>query len=103
MPQWIYQFGPGERADLATNPDAWTEADNQIGSDHYERLRLATEEGVVILAGRSPDGIGPAMVIFEAANEEAARAFMEADPFVSEGLFTAQLHPFHAALTRKSE
>ena len=84
MLQWIYQFGPGERADLATNLNAWTAADNQIGSDHYERLRLATEAGVVILAGRSQDGISPAVVIFEAEDETAARAFMEADPFVSE-------------------
>lgn len=103
MPQWIYQFGPGDRSDLATNPDAWTESDNQIGSEHFERLRLANEAGQVILAGRSPDGIGPAIVIFEAPDEAAARSFMEADPFVSEGLFTAELHPFRAALTRRGE
>lgn len=100
MAQWIYQFGPGERSDLATNPDAWTEADNQIGTDHFARLRAATEDGVVILAGRSPDGVGPAIVIFEAEDEASARAFMESDPFVSEGLFTATLHPFRAALLR---
>ncbi len=54
----------------------------------------------MILAGRSPDGVGPAIVVFEAANEEAAGRFMEEDPFVSEGLFKATLHPFKVALIR---
>jgi uncharacterized protein YciI len=39
-------------------------------------------------------------VVFEAENEEAARRLMEQDPFVFEGLFTATLHPFNAALIR---
>jgi len=102
--QWLYQFTPGAaRPDLATNPDAWTERDEEIGAAHYERLRLAADDGTVILAGRSQDGIGPAVVIFEADSEEEARRFMEEDPFVSEGLFGANLHPFRAALVRKTE
>ena len=54
----------------------------------------------MILAGRSLDGEGPAVVIFEADSEEQARSFMEADPFVAGGLMRAQLHPFRAALIR---
>jgi uncharacterized protein YciI len=61
---------------------------------------LATEDGIVIVAGRSPEGVGPAIVVFEAEHEEAARRLMEQDPFVFEGLFTATLHPFNAALIR---
>jgi len=98
--QFIYQFGPGSRSELATDPDAWTTEDEQIGAEHYARLKLATEDRIVILAGRSPDGVGPAIVVFEAENEEAARRFMEGDPFVSKGLFTATLYPFNAALIR---
>ena len=52
----------------------------------------------MILAGRSQDGIGPAIVIFRAESENDARRFMEEDPFVSSGLFRASLHPFCAAL-----
>jgi len=100
MAQWLYYFTPGERPDLATNPDAWTDDDNRIGAAHYERLEQATVDGTVILAGRSSDGIGPAVVIFEAESEQEARHFMEQDPFVSEGRFGAQLHPFRAALVR---
>lgn len=98
--QFIYEFGPGSRSELAIDPDAWTIEDEQIGADHYARLKMATEDGIVILAGRSPDGAGPAIVVFEAANEEAAGRFMEEDPFVSEGLFKATLHPFNVALIR---
>ena len=30
-----------------------------------------------MLAGRSPDGAGPAIVVFEASSEDQARRFME--------------------------
>ena len=96
--QFLYQFHPGDRPELATDPTAWTEADDDISTEHYERLREATEAGRVILAGRSQDGIGPAIVIFRAESEDDARRFMEEDPFVSNGLFRASLHPFRAAL-----
>jgi uncharacterized protein YciI len=98
--QYLYQFLPGDRPDLTSDPQAWTSADEAIGERHYRRLRAATDEGVVVLAGRSQDGIGPAVVIFEADSDEAAVEFMNADPFVAEGLFTASLHPFRAALVR---
>ncbi len=97
-PQFLYQFHSGDRPELATDPSAWTEADKGIATEHHERLREATEAGRVILAGRSQDGIGPAIVIFRAESEDDARRFMEEDPFVSSGLFRASLHPFRAAL-----
>jgi uncharacterized protein YciI len=97
--QFIYLFEP-VRPELVTDPDAWTEEDIRIGEAHFAHLKRATEEGTVILAGRSTDGIGPAFVIFEAASEEGARRFMESDPFISGGLMRATLHPFRAALVR---
>jgi uncharacterized protein YciI len=99
--QFIYLFDP-VRPELVTDPDVWTEEDIRIGEAHFAHLKRATEEGTVILAGRSTDGVGPAFVIFEAASEEEARRFMESDPFVSGGLMRATLHPFRAALVRRS-
>jgi uncharacterized protein YciI len=98
--QFLYQFGPGPRADLATNPDAWTADDEQVGTAHFAYLTRATEDGIVILAGRCQDGLGPAIVIFEADDEEAAVHFMRQDPFIAEGLFTGTIHAFNAALMR---
>jgi uncharacterized protein YciI len=85
---------------LVTDPDAWTEEDTRIAGEHVAYLQRATQEGIVILAGRSLDGEGPAVVIFEADTEDDARRFMEADPFVTGGLMRASLHPFRAALVR---
>ena len=97
--QFIYVFDP-VRPELVTDPDAWTDDDIQIAEEHFAYLRQATEEGIVILAGRSTDGLGPAVVILEAASEQEARHFMENDPFVAGGLMRADLHPFRAALVR---
>lgn len=98
--QFIYVF-EAVRPELVTNPDAWTEEDTRIAGEHFAYLQNATEEGIVILAGRSLDGNGPAVVIFEADSEEKARSFMQADPFVAGGLMRAKLHPFRAALVRR--
>lgn len=98
--QFIYQFDP-VRPELVTDPDAWTAEDERIGAAHFAYLKQATEDGIVLLAGRSLDGKGPAIVIFEADSEEEAHEFMENDPFVAGGLMRATLHPFRAALVRK--
>ena len=97
--QFIYVFDP-VRPELVTDPYAWTDEDNRIASEHFAYLQRATQEGTVILAGRSLDGEGPAVVILEADSEQDARSFMESDPFVAGGLMRARLHPFRAALVR---
>ncbi len=57
----------------------------------------------MILAGRSQDGIGPAIVILEANSQAEALRFMEQDPFITSGLFGADLHEFRVALQRSRE
>jgi len=99
--QFIYLFDPVQ-PELVTDPDAWTPEDLRIAESHFAYLKRATNEGIVILAGRSTDGAGPAVVILEAASEGDARRFMEHDPFVAGGLMRASLHPFRAALVRRS-
>lgn len=96
---FIYIFDP-VRPELITDPDAWTEEDIRISHEHFAYLKQATEDGIVILAGRSLDGEGPAIVVLEASSEEEARRFMENDPFVAGRLMRARLHPFRAALVR---
>jgi uncharacterized protein YciI len=98
--QFIYVYDP-VRPEMVTDPDAWTEEDERIFEAHFAYLKAAAQQGIVLLAGRSTDGIGPAIVIFEAESEPQAREFMEKDPFVSGGLMRATLHPFRAALVRK--
>ena len=98
--QFIYQFDP-IRPELVTDPDAWTEDDIRVSEAHFAYLKGATEDGIVLLAGRSLDGVGPAIVILEAETEGTAQKFMENDPFVASGLMRASLHPFRVSLVRK--
>jgi uncharacterized protein YciI len=100
--QFVYVFRPGERPELSEGPEAWTDADREIASRHLEYLKQGTAVGTVVVAGRSQDWVGPAIVVIEAASEAEARAFVENDPFVASGLFRADLHPFRIALHRGS-
>ena len=83
---------------------AWTKEDNMVLSRHFTRFQHAIERGELILAGRTkePGDKTFGIAIFEAADEAAARAFMESDPAVVAGLMTAELHPFAVALQRKN-
>lgn len=80
----------------------WTAKENAAVNKHFERLKQATAEGKVILAGRTTETLDKAfgMVIFEAENEAAAKAFMEADPAVKAGVMSATLHPYSVVLQR---
>lgn len=83
---------------------AWTKDDEAALNRHFDRFKKATETGQLILAGRTqePGDKTFGIAIFEAADESAARKFMESDPAVVAGLMTAELHPFGVALERKN-
>jgi uncharacterized protein len=83
---------------------AWTKDDEMALSRHFARFKHAAEAGELILAGRTmePGDKTFGIAIFEAADEKAARSFMESDPAVVAGLMTAELHPFAVALQRKN-
>lgn len=81
----------------------WTKEDGQIVGRHFRRLQQLHKEGKVILAGRTLNESDPSqfgVVIFEAASEEEARKFMEADDAVKEKIMTAQFFPFSVALIK---
>jgi uncharacterized protein len=85
------------------DPKAWTERENALVAQHFERLQEATRQGKVILAGRTEEPLDKTfgIVVFEAASDEAANEFMQADPTVAAGVMTAVLHPYSVALLRK--
>ena len=80
--------------------EKWTKEDNAALDRHFIRFQEATKSGQLILAGRTnePNDKTFGIAIFRAPDEAAARAFMKADPTVSAGLMTAELHPFAVAL-----
>jgi len=98
-PQWLYVLKLVPRLH---DDKAWTESDKRAVGDHFKRLKQLAAERTVILAGRTnePGDRTMGLVIFEAADEAAARALMQADPAVTGGIMTATLHPYPVALQR---
>ncbi|HEY0967660.1 MAG TPA: YciI family protein [Opitutaceae bacterium] len=82
---------------------AWTEKDVAIVQRHASRLTAETKARRVILAGRTtePGDRTFGLVIFEADDEDTARAYMQADPAVAEGIMTATVHPYLIAFQRE--
>jgi len=83
---------------------AWTPEDKVAVDRHLANFKAAVQSGQLILAGRTkePGDKTFGIAIFEAADEAAARKFMETDPAVAGGVMTAELHPFAVALQRKN-
>lgn len=82
------------------NQENWTEKENKIVEEHFQRLKQFQDKGIVFFAGRvstmDPEGFG--IVIFKADSEAEALVIMENDPAVREGIMTAELFPFNIAL-----
>jgi uncharacterized protein YciI len=79
---------------------AWTDADHAAIGRHFTYLQAAAERSQLILAGRTAEPLDRTfgLAIFEAADEAAARGFMERDPAIAEKIMTAELHPYRVAV-----
>ena len=95
-PTFLYVLKLSRTALLVEGP---TDDETRILERHVAYLERLTDEGVVVLFGRTQNAdestIG--LVIFEARDEDAAREVMQADPAVDEGLMTATLFPYRIA------
>ena len=100
VPQWLYVLKLVPRLH---DDKAWTKADERVIGEHFRHLQGLVAKRTVILAGRTdePGDRTMGLVIFEAADEAAARALMLSDPAVVGGIMTATLHPYAVALLRK--
>ncbi|MEM7480903.1 MAG: YciI family protein [Acidobacteriota bacterium] len=96
MKQFLYVLKPTRPAMLKEGPTA-TEAAS--GERHVAYLRDLVDKGQVLLFGRTQENDDSTfgLVVFEADGEAAARAIMEGDPAVAEGLMTARLQPYRIA------
>jgi uncharacterized protein YciI len=97
MTQWLYRIVP-TRPDMVGHP---TDDEQRIVGEHFAYLVRLRDEGTLILAGRTQEQTGTfGVTIFEADDEPAARAVVDADPAVAAGLFAASLHPYRVAVAR---
>ncbi len=69
-------------------------------AEHFTYLKRLTDEGIVLLAGRTltMDEASFGIVLFRADAEPAAVNLMENDPAVRAGVMRATLYPFRIAL-----
>jgi uncharacterized protein len=81
-----------------TFADDASEAERRIIGEHFSYLSAARDAGKLLLAGRTLDSPPMGIAVFEAASDEAARQFIEADPGVIGGVFVAQVRPYRVAL-----
>jgi uncharacterized protein len=82
----------------------WTQNDQGIVGQHFQRLVKYKNEGIVVLAGRTqydlnnPDMMG--LVIFNAKDDAAAQQFMMKDPAVKNNIMLAKVHPYDIAVKK---
>ncbi len=95
--QFLYKIQPTRPAMLTDGP---TEAETAVVSQHFNYLQELTEQGVVLLAGRTlnTDASSFGIVIFVADSEEAAQTIVHNDPAVNQGVMRAELYPYRVAL-----
>ena len=98
MAQFMYILRP-VRLDILTGRGL-TADEGRLLVEHFVYLQGLLAHGSLKLAGRTltsgPETMG--IAVFEAEDEDAARAIMAADPAVSEGMMTAEVFPFRIAL-----
>ena len=99
MAEWIYFIHPS-REDFAAT---MTPEENAAWAVHFERFKRMLAEGSLILVGPTLGRINTGIAIFEAPDEEAARAIMEDDPTIKGGFATGELRQFRVSLIRGRE
>ena len=100
--QFLYTIRP-KRVDMLTKGPTPDEA--SVLSQHTAYLSKLTEQGVVLLAGRTQnaDDSSFGIVILQADSFDSAKAIMENDPVVRDGVMRSELYPYKIAFMGKSE
>jgi len=97
LEQFLYRIQPVRHEILTKGA---TEFESRIVSEHFNYLKRLTEDGVVILAGRTQntDYSSFGIVLLKAETIEAAREIMLNDPAVKNNVFRAELYPYKTSL-----
>jgi uncharacterized protein YciI len=77
-----------------------TDEEQQVWGVHFERLQELLAEGTLIMAGPTLGDVNTGICVFEAPDEDAARAYMEQDPTIASGIAHGELRGFRAAFLR---
>jgi uncharacterized protein YciI len=93
MPHFLLRLDPVRPDMHATGP---TQQEAEAIGAHLGYLQRLMEQGALLLAGRSQilDQEAFALVLLQADSESQALALMRADPAVTQGVLSGELHPF---------
>jgi uncharacterized protein len=68
---------------------------------HLDRMAKLDQAGRVLLAGPLTDKSG-SLIVIDMPSMDEARAFLESDPYVTEGVFAQyEIHPFMQVFPQK--
>lgn len=100
--QFLYRI-QAKRLEMLTEGPTPDEA--SVLSQHTAYLSELTEQGIVLLAGRTQntDESSFGIVILQADSFDSAKAIMESDPAVRDGVMRSELYPYKIAFTGKAE
>lgn len=96
MPSWVCFLHPPRERFVETI----TEDEAAIMQTHAGYLDQLLQDGVLVLAGPTFGDVNTGISIFDADDEDAARALMLADPAVQAGLMTPELRPMRVSFLR---
>ena len=96
MSEWIY-FIHAPRENFGAT---MTDDERAVWDEHFALLQRRMAEGTLILAGPTLGPINTGICVFDAPDEDAARAYMDEDPTISSGIARGELRPFRAAFLR---
>jgi uncharacterized protein len=96
MPEYIYLTHPFRDGFF----EKATQAEDAIMEEHFEYLKLAADQGIVILAGPCLDDTF-GVVVLHTEDDAAAQHFMYNDPCVKKNVMMAELHPMRISLRAK--
>lgn len=91
-------------ADKYKDEKNWTDKDQAVVNDHFQRLVKMKNDGIVVLAGRTeldlnnPEMMG--LVVFYAKDDKEALQIMMDDPAVKNKIMLAKVHPYGIAVLK---
>ena len=96
MAEWIY-FLHAPRDDFAAT---MTDEEKAVWGEHFDRFQRLLAEGTIVLVGPTLGKVNTGIAIFEAPDEQSARAIMDDDPVIQGGFAVGELRPFRVSLLR---
>jgi len=101
MKEWL---GVLTLTEKYTDEKNWMAADQAIVGEHFQRLVIMKEKGIVVLAGRMElplnDPNMQGLVIFYAKDEKEANEFMMNDPVVKNKIMNGKVIPYGIAINK---